>query len=223
MLPEQNGNAYTPIQSVEREAIAFERVRALIKVNAGLFEANLGDRFFLLDLAQRLLRLVRLAYREDGVTTHLAPERRCLTQHRVAVLVQAHTIPKSMAAYDRHQAVARVDIRRSQRAESLRLCPHQIQPYRDRTQHALAPLGRLPNALDGVDSTERRGRVPRTCSRRDRSPKQSTPHHLVSRLIAGVAAHNGIGHRSQDILYLYTVQERTILALEPVGFVACNA
>src|SRR4029077_12378680 len=99
MPPKQHGNTHAPIQGVEREMIILERVGAPIEVNAGSLEADLGDRFFLCDFPERLLRLVSLADREDGVTTHLASQGRRLTQHRVDALVQRHTIPQSMLAY----------------------------------------------------------------------------------------------------------------------------
>lgn len=159
MRPEPQRHTHPPVEGVEPEIAFSERVGALIEVNAGSLEADLGDRAVLADFPERALRPVCLANREDRVTTHLTSQGCRLTQHRVGALMERDAVPHSMRAYDRHKAVARIGVRRTQDAQLVRLCCGDSQSYRGRSQHPSALPSYMRRALDSA-SDRLRAHIP---------------------------------------------------------------
>ena len=201
MLAGMQGNADAPIEGVERDDLALERIGALVEMHAGAVETDFRDRPIFPDVPEFLLRLVRLAHREDGVAAHLAAQRRGLAQVVVCPLVQPNPVPETVLAHDGNKTVARISKGRSQRGKRSSLLRTHLQPDRRRAHHRLSHqsdmLGTLDVAADGFGiDVSRRADVVR------RRPQVSAPQPFLQRreLLEQTASRDahehldGIGH-----------------------------
>lgn len=137
VIARAHANRDAPIEGIERDGLALDGIGALVKVHAGAVEADVRDRRIFLDAPEFLLRLVRLADREDGIAAHLAAQRRCGAQVAVSSLVQPNPVPEAMFTHDGNQPVAGIGVSRAQRREPIRLLRRDIQLDRRCTHHRL--------------------------------------------------------------------------------------
>jgi len=163
-----HGNA--ALERVERNRVAFKRIRALVKMHARTVKLDRWYLGILPDSPQFFLRLERLTDGENGIAAHLATQRRCPAQVVVGAPVQTDAVPQPMLAYRRHQTIAGTRVGGAQGRQRRRLLRRYEQCDRGRTQHRLSPIGDELAALDvatnrlGADiacPADRRRRGPR--------------------------------------------------------------
>src|SRR6266513_4303037 len=93
VIPEDHRHLHTPLQRVERDRLALERIGAMVEMDAGAVKRQGWDRRVFRDASQSSLRAIRLAHREDGVARHLRAQRGLLPQGSVVDLMQGDPVP----------------------------------------------------------------------------------------------------------------------------------
>jgi hypothetical protein len=159
MLPENHRYKQAPLEGVERDRITLECVRAVVVMHAGALKAQGRNRGVCDNTAPGALRTIGLAHREDGIASHLRPERSLLTQAPITELVQGNPIPTALFLHQWYESVARLRISASQCAQAGSLLHRRVQSNAGGTKHSLPPLGDVLGAFDvaldgsGTDTT----------------------------------------------------------------------
>src|SRR5205085_3367716 len=105
VIPEDQRHPHAPLQGVERDRLALERIGAVVEMDAGAAKAQGWNRRVLGDASQSSLRAIRLAHREDGVARHLRAERGLLPQGSVTELMQGDPIPTACGLHQWYQPI----------------------------------------------------------------------------------------------------------------------
>src|SRR5437016_5275513 len=189
VIPEDHRHPQASLQGVERERLAFERIGAVVEMDAGAVKRQGWDRRVLGDESQSSLRAIRLAHREDGVARHLRAQRGLLPQGSVAELMQGHPIPTARGLHERYEPMAGIRIRPLQRTQSGGRLRGHLQSNAGGAHHALAPLGDLLGTLDIALDGRGDGRA---CG--------------ANCLVEAVPVNQQIDHASYGCLYIHTGQ-----------------
>src|SRR2546421_5994490 len=150
VIPEDQRHPHAPLQGVERDRLALERIGAVVEMDAGAAKAQGWNRRVLGDASQSSLRAIRLAHREDGVARHLRAQRCLLPQGSVTELMQGDPIPTACGLHQWYQPITGLGVDRLQRTQSGGLLRRHLQSNAGGTHHALAPLGDLLGTLDAA-------------------------------------------------------------------------
>lgn len=98
-------NLDSSVERIKRKGIAFNRVGALIEVDACFPEVDFGNKIFL-DLSQDSLRLVCLADAKNSIAAHLRTKRCSSPQIGVGKFVQSDPVPASVLDHKRNKSIA---------------------------------------------------------------------------------------------------------------------
>src|SRR6266513_2320120 len=189
VIPEDHRHPHTPLQGVERDRFALERIGAVVEMDAGAVKRQGWDRRVLGGVSQSRLRAIRLTHREDGVARHLCAQRSLLSQCSVTELMQGDPIPTARSLHQWYEPIAGIGVGGAQCTQSDGLLRRHVQSNAGGAHHALSPvrdlLGTLDIALDGRGDE-------RACG--------------ANCLVEAVPVSQQIDHASYRCLYIHTGQ-----------------